>query len=212
MILLPPGDRAAMRRGVLMVAPARESQDVGPLGKRAKYYQEALAFGEEDLEGTIQPHEDALVITARISGFDVKRVMIDQGSGADVMYPDLFNGLGFRNQDLRKYNTPLVSFDGRVVVPEGRISLPVVVGGKEVKVIFIVVNSFSPYTAILGRPWIHAMKAVPSTLHVKLKFPTEQGIAVVRGCQQMARRCLVAAANWEGKQAEQSKDAEETPL
>ena len=51
--------------------------------------------------------------------------------------------------------------------------------GKEVMVTFIVVNSFSPYTAILGRPWIHAMGAVPSTLHVKIKFPTEQGVTVV---------------------------------
>ena len=55
--------------------------------------------------------------------------------------------------------------------------------GKEVIVAFIVVASFSPYTAILGRPWIHAMGAIPSTLHVKVKFRTEQGIAVVRESQ-----------------------------
>ena len=53
--------------------------------------------------------------------------------------------------------------------------------GKEVMVTFIVVNSFSPYTAILGRPWIHAMGTVPSTLHVKVKFHTEHGITIVRG-------------------------------
>ena len=41
--------------------------------------------------------------------------------------------------------------------------------GKEVMVTFIVVNSFSPYTAILGRSWIHAMGAIPSTLHIKVK-------------------------------------------
>ena len=46
---------------------------------------------------------------------------------------------------------------------------------------FIVVASFSPYTAILGRPWIYAMEAVSSTLHVKVQFHTEQGVAVVRG-------------------------------
>ena len=42
--------------------------------------------------------------------------------------------------------------------------------GKEVMVTFIVVNSFSPCTAILGRPWIHAMGAIPSILHMKVKF------------------------------------------
>ena len=51
------------------------------------------SFGEDDLEGTVQPHDDALVVTARISGFLVKRVMIDLGSGADIMYLDLFEGL-----------------------------------------------------------------------------------------------------------------------
>ena len=69
-------------------------------------------------------------------------------------------------------------------------------------VAFIVVGSFSPYMAILGRPWIHAMRVIPSTLHVKFKFPTEQGIVVVRGSQQLARQCLVAAVNWKNEQAE----------
>ena len=61
---------------------------------------------------------------ARINGFLVKEVMVDQGSRADIMYPDLFKGLGLKSQDLIKYDTPLVSFDGRVVIPEGQISLP----------------------------------------------------------------------------------------
>ena len=138
-----------------------------------------ISFDEEDLEGTIQPHDDALVVTVRISGFLVKRVMIDQRSGADVMYLDLVKGLGIKNQDLTKYDTPLVSFDGRVVILKGQISLSMNMEGKEVMVTFIVVRSFAPYTAILGRPWIHAMGAILSTLHMKVKFPTEQGIAIV---------------------------------
>nr|XP_023884800.1 uncharacterized protein LOC111996990 [Quercus suber] len=166
-----------------------------------KIGREPITFGNDDLEGTIQPHDVALVVTARISSFLVKRVMIDQGSGADVMYPDLFKGLKLKNQNLSKYDTPLVRFDGKVVIPEGQISLPVNMEGKEVMVAFIVVNSFSPYTAILGRPWIHAMGAVPSTLHMKVKFPIEQGVAIVRGSQQVARQCLVAAVNWKNKQA-----------
>ena len=97
------------------------------------------------------------------------------------MYLDLFRGLKLKNEDLSKYDTPLVRFDGQVVIPEGQISLLVNMEGKEVIVAFVVVSSFSPYMAILGRPWIHAMGAIPSTLHVKVKFHTKQGIAVVRG-------------------------------
>jgi len=85
------------------------------------------------------------------------------------------------------------------VIPEGQISLPVNMEGKEVMVTFIVVRSFSPYTTILGRSWIHAMGAVLSTLHVKVKFPTEQGVAIVRGNQQVARQCLIAAVSSKGK-------------
>jgi len=118
------------------------------------------------------------------------------------MYPDLYKGLGLKVENLSKYDTPLVVFDGRMVIPEGQISLSVNIEGKEVIVNFIVVNSFSPYTAILRRPWIHAMGAVLSTLHVKVKFHTEQGIDVVRGDQQVARQCLVAAVNREIKQKE----------
>ena len=86
-----------------------------------------------------------------------------------------------------KYDTLLVSFDGRVVIPGGQISLSVNMEGKEVIVTFIVVRSFSPYMAILGRPWIHTMKTISSTLHVKVKFPTEYGVVVVRGNQRVAR-------------------------
>ena len=78
--------------------------------------------------------------------------MIDQGSGADVMYPDLFKGLELKNEELSKYSTPLVRLYGKMVILEGQISLPVNMEGKEVVVAFIVVASFSPYTTILGRP------------------------------------------------------------
>ena len=92
------------------------------------------------------------MVTARIKGFIVKRVLIDQRSGAEVMYPNLFKGLGLKNEDLSKYSTPLMGFDGRMVILEGQISLPVSMEGKEVMVTFIVVASFSLYTAILRRP------------------------------------------------------------
>ncbi|XP_075640430.1 uncharacterized protein LOC142612200 [Castanea sativa] len=130
------------------------------------------------MEGTIQPHDDALVVTARINGFIVKRVIINQGGGADVMYPDLSRGIGLKKDNLSKYDMPLMGFDGHMVIPEGQISLPMSMEGKELIITFIVVAFFFPYTTILGRPWIYAMGAVPSTLHVKIKFRTEQGIVV----------------------------------
>ena len=72
----------------------------------------------------------------------------------------------------RGFDAPLVRFNRKVVVPKGQIKLPIVTKGKEVMVNFIVVNTFSRYTTILGWSWIHAMGAVPSTLHQKVKFLT----------------------------------------
>jgi len=91
------------------------------------------------------------VVATRINGFIVKRALIDQGSGAKVMYPDLFKGLNLKNEDLFRYDTPLMGFNGRIVILEGQISLLVNMEGEEVVVTFIVVASFSPYTTILGR-------------------------------------------------------------
>ena len=58
--------------------------------------QPVLRFLDEDMVGTIQPHDDALVITLRIEGYDVKRVMVDQGSGVEIMYLDLYKGLSLK--------------------------------------------------------------------------------------------------------------------
>ena len=55
------------------------------------------------------------------------------------MYPDLFKGLGLKSEDLFKYDTPLVGFDGQIVIPEEQISLPVNMEDKEVTATFIVV-------------------------------------------------------------------------
>ena len=52
--------------------------------------QLVLSFSDKDKVGTLQPHNDALVVTLRIGEYDMKRVLIDQGSGAEIMYPNLF--------------------------------------------------------------------------------------------------------------------------
>ena len=54
-----------------------------------------------------------------LGGYELKRVMVDQGSGAEIMYPDLYKGLNLRPEDLTTYNSPLMSFDGKVVISRG---------------------------------------------------------------------------------------------
>ena len=67
--------------------------------KRAKLdIQPILGFLNENKVGTIQPHNDVLVVTLRIGGYDVKRVLVDQGSAVKIMYPDLYKGLNLRSR------------------------------------------------------------------------------------------------------------------
>ena len=124
-----------------------------------------IGFLDEDKIGTIQPHDDALVITLRIGGYDVKRVMVDQGSTVEIMYPDLYRGLNLKAEDLTPYSSPLVSFEGKIIIPNGQVRLSVQTGSEVVEVDFIVVDAYSPYTAIVARPWLHTLGAISSTLH-----------------------------------------------
>ena len=84
-------------------------EDANLRPKRARVdIQLVLGFSNEDKIRTILSHDDALVVTLRIGGYDVKRVLVDQGSGIEIMYPDLFKGLNLRPEDLITYDSPLV--------------------------------------------------------------------------------------------------------
>ena len=170
------------------------AEDSNSKPKRAKIdIQPVLGFSNKDKIGTTQPHNDALVVTLRIEGYDVKRVLVDQGSIVEIMYPDLYKGLNLKPENLIAYDSPLVSFEGKTVTPKGQIRLPIQIGSEVVEVDFIVVDVYSPYTTIVGRPWLHALGAVSSTLHQKVKYPSDGQVKEVVGNQSMARQCMVAA-------------------
>ena len=95
-------------------------------------------------------------------------------------------------EDLSKYDSPLVGFDERIVIPLGMIKLPIQTGNEVVEVDFTVVKAYSPYTTILARPCLHTMGVVSFTLHMKVKYPTEDCVGELVGCQTMVRQCMVA--------------------
>lgn len=84
-----------------------------------------LGFSEEDKEGTFKFHNYALVVTLQIGGYDVKRILVDQGSGTEIMYLDLNRRLKLKLEDLQKYDLSLVGYDERMVIPRGMICLTV---------------------------------------------------------------------------------------
>ena len=123
----------------------------------------------------------------------MKRVLVDQGSAIEIMYPDLYKGLNLKSEDLTAYASPLISFEGKTVIPKGQIRLPIQTDSEVVEVDFIVVDSYSLYTAIVARLWLHALGAVSSTLHQKVKYPSEGLVKEILGNQSIARQCMVAA-------------------
>ena len=95
----------------------------------------------------------------------MKMVMVNQGSVTEIMYLDLYKGLNLKAEDLMPYSSPLMSFEGKIIIPKGQARLPVQTGSEVVEVDFIVVDIYSSYTAIIARPWLHILGAVSSTLH-----------------------------------------------
>ena len=164
-IFAAPGRTGSYPSRVMSVA-CLSSRDINQDPKRARVELPlVMGFSDEEKIGTIQPHNDVLVITLRIGGYDVKRVMVDQGNAVEIMYPDLYKGLNLKAEDLTPYSSPLVSFEGKIIIPKGQVRLPVQTGSKVVEVDFIVVDAYSPYTSIVAKPWLHTLGAVFSTLH-----------------------------------------------
>ena len=104
--------------------------------------------------------------------------------------------MNLEREQLRSVHSPLVGFGGMKVQPIGTISLPVVVGAYPQQVTrnvnFLVVDCSSSYNAIIGRPTLNSWKAVTSTYHLSIKFPTEHGVGKVQGDQLAARECYLA--------------------
>ena len=103
----------------------------------------------------------------------MRRVLVDQGSVVEIMYPDLYKRLNLKSEDLTAYESPLISFEGKTVIPKGQIKLPIQTDSKIMEVDFIVVDSYSPYTVMVARLWLHALRAVSSTLHQNVKYPSK---------------------------------------
>jgi hypothetical protein len=160
---------------------------------RGGFWERTISFLDSDLKDVQLPHNNPLVITLRIGNYDVKRVLVDQGSFIEVMYQDLYEKLDLGEADLTSFTSPIFGFLGEPTVPLGKTLLPVLAGPINLQSEFIVVQASSLYNAIMERDWLHRMRVVPSTLHQKLRFPTKDGIMELNGDQVTVKRCVLAA-------------------
>ena len=119
-----------------------------------------IVFTDENDRRLHHPHDDAIVITLAIANYTTRRVLIDNGSSADILYYPAFQQIRINKEILCQVNVPLIGFGGMKVLPVGMIFLPVVVGSysrqinKEVN--FLIVDCSSSYNAIIGRPTLNS--------------------------------------------------------
>ena len=146
-----------------------------------------------DTQGVQFSHNDAIVVALDIANYDVRRILVDNESSADILFYSAFSRMATLGGHLRPICSPLIGFTSDAVPTEGMIALTVTAGQHPKQsgalVNFLVVEAPSAYNAILGRPGLNALRAVVSTYHLKLKFPTDKGIGEVRGDQALARHC-----------------------
>ncbi|CAA0839390.1 Unknown protein, partial [Striga hermonthica] len=144
-------------------AYARQPRTSDPQEKKARR-ETQITFTEEDTGNILTPHDDPMVVTLTIGNYGVKRVLVDSGSSADIIFYDAFEKMKIGRERLRPVKTPLMGFTGETVEPEGIITLPLTAGDSPqqttVMMDFLVVKVPSGYNVILGRPGLNKMKAI----------------------------------------------------
>ena len=142
------------------------------------------------------PDDDALVVSIRVGDCNMHRVLVNNGSSADILYYPAFQQMGIDRERLIPTNAPLVGFGGTRVFPLGAVRISITIGDYPQQITkditFLVVDCSSTYNAIIGQPTLNSWKAVTSTYHLMIKFPTEYGVGELRGNQVAAREYYVA--------------------
>ena len=157
----------------------------------------SITLSHSDMEGCQHPHDNPLVIRANVANKTVHRVLVDNGSSADIIFTSAFDKMGIGRERLEPVSTHLQGFFGEKVLPLGSIQLVLTLGDRPCQATstarFLVVDAPSAYNMLLGRPSLNAIKAIPSAYHMMIKFPTVSGVGMVRGYQRVARECYSAS-------------------
>ena len=152
-----------------------------------------ITFSDFDMEGCQHPHDNPLVIRAVIANKIVHRFLVDNGSLADIIFASAFDKMGIGREKLEPVNAHLRGFYGERVLPLGSIQLVLTLGDPlcqaTTTVRFLIVDALSAYSILLGKHSLNAIRSIPSAYHMVIKFPTANGVGMVRGDQGIAREC-----------------------
>ena len=136
------------------------------------------------------------------------RVLVDPGNETDLLHLPNFKQMRVPIDHLRFDGRVLLGFNGATTLSVGDITFSVKAGPVTQQVLFSMVEDLGPYNAILGRAWLHAMKAVPSTYHKTISYLNESGQVDLQGSQLVARQCYQLSL----QEREPSECSSEPPL
>jgi hypothetical protein len=150
-----------------------------------------LTFDARDVDMCSAPHIDAMVINCSVAGWDLHKVLVDNGSQADIIFLHAFDCMGISHSLLKPSDNPLYGFGDMGTFPMGKIELPLSFGvapnARSEQVTFDIVDMVYPYNAIMGRGSINKFEAVIHGLYLCMKILGPQGVITVYGNQQTAR-------------------------
>jgi hypothetical protein len=162
----------------------------GPV-TQTKWSHVPLTFTKANIKLISFPHTNFMVITTHIDKWDVSRVLIDNGSQAEILFLTAFDQMGFNKNQLKETMNSLYGFRGRRVVPIGSISLSVSFGSQQntqtEQVTFDVVDMHYPYNAIFGIGLLTTFETTLHSVYLCLKVPTPLAAISIHGNQREAR-------------------------
>ncbi|XP_060968733.1 uncharacterized protein LOC133036232 [Cannabis sativa] len=142
-----------------------------------------ITFMESDARKFYHPHADALVIVANIGGDNVHRILVDNGSSVNLISFQAFKQMGLQEKDLRPVVLSIYGFTGDKIALKGMIKLPITLGtapvAAKLMADFAVIDQYSVYNAVIGRPILKPMKIVTSIYHLTMKSPTPAGVGSI---------------------------------
>ena len=190
------GESSSARKTHLRSIRVAEIGEIQAVSKLS-WLDTSITFSDSELEGCQHPHDDPLVVRTVVANKTVHRVLVDNGSSADIIFALAFDKMGIGREKLDLVNTHLRGFSGKKVLPLGSIQLVLTLGEPPCQATtiarFLIVDAPSTYNMLLGRPSLNAIKVIPSAYHMMIKFPTVSGVVMVRGDQRMARECYSAS-------------------
>ena len=190
------GESSLAKKAHMRSIRSRETLEIQAVFKLPRL-DTTITFSDSDMEGCQHPHDDPLVIRAVVANKTIHRVLVDNGSSADIIFASAFDKMGIEREKLEPVNAYLRGFSGERVLPLGSIQLVLTLGDPPCQatttVRFLRIDAPSAYNMLLGWPSLNTIRAISSAYHMVIKFPTVNGVGMVRGNQRVARECYLAS-------------------